>query len=345
MSGNSLGDAWVDATDDVIDIGYGEYQFPMIDDNHDGLGHGVNDWGWIALPHGGDGLDALDTYICKDCPNYVEYSPVFLQVPLKTWLGNSPSLVSFPVLVKVDNETDIAQVTCRVTQEDWIPPDPPDPENLGGWVVGDESLFQWNLTDIGGGDYSARIDIPSPVNDSDYKLCFFVYDTNGNRGPVVSTYVGFNQDGIAPLDTVGPTIFIKRPSDNETVEGLVEIIAEGIDDNSGLDQIQIYVNDELKDTTDMPDYLPYPAATYTFNTTEYENGALEITAKGIDVAGNTNNFSISVNVNNTGMDDTSKWYLPPYDLEIIAIGAGIGIVAFVSLVLIRKSRKRHRKRR
>ena len=56
----------------------------------------------------------------------------------------------------------------------------------------------------------------------------------------------------------------------------------------------------------MPDYLPYPAANYILNTTEYDNGDLNITAKTIDVAGNINHFSITVDINNTETDNIWK---------------------------------------
>ena len=351
MAGNSLGDAFVDATDAIEAVGYEDYQIPMIDDNHDGVGHAINDWGWIPLPHGGDGLDALNTYVCKGCSAYVAAAvpPAIAQAPLKWWIVYSPSVISFPITVMVANDSDIAFVTCRVVHEDWAPPveivgDEGDPAPLGSWD-GEEDVFQLNLTRDAVGNYSGEFSIVSPVRDSDYKISLMVEDVNGIQGPIVSTSIGVNTDGIAPADTVAPVVVILRPFDDTTVEGVVEIIAEGSDENSGLTEIQIYVNDVLKGTTTMPEYLPYPEATFALNTSEYANGDLEIMAKATDAAGNTDTFTITVEVNNTAESDTTPADtnsdsgldlsdIPGYPLGMIALVGLFGII-----FLVRKSQK------
>jgi hypothetical protein len=349
LAGNSLGDAFVDANDAIEAVGYEDRQIPMIDDNHDGVGHAINDWGWIPLPHGGDGLDALDTYVGYGCPDFrVEIPPRLFQVPLKAWIEYS-SVVTFPISVWVVNYSEIAAVIARVTHLEWSPPggdvgDEGDPGPMGLWDP-EEDIFQLNLTCDAVGNYSGEFSIISPVRDSDYRISLMVEDVNGIQGPIVSTWIGVNADGDAPADTVAPVVVIQRPWDDTTVEGLVEIIAEGSDENSGLNNIQIYVNDELKNTTTMPTYLPYPAATFTLNTSEYADGDLEIMAKATDAAGNTDTFTITVEVNNTAESDTTPTDtntnsgldlsdIPGYPLGMIALVGLFGII-----FLVRKSRK------
>ena len=53
----------MDANNEIIALGYGDIQKPVIDDNHDGVGHIVNAWG--HLPSTGDGIKMIYKTIIK----------------------------------------------------------------------------------------------------------------------------------------------------------------------------------------------------------------------------------------------------------------------------------------
>jgi hypothetical protein len=142
LSGKSIGEAFEDATADIIALGYGQKQYPCIDDNHDDIGHIVNAWG--CLPSTGDGNDALNTYLCTSCLSTIQLNlPSFVQIPKFHWVVFNPGLMTIPVEVKVANQTPIAHVICRVVPMNWIPPTPL--ENESGSYDPNESLYQWNL--------------------------------------------------------------------------------------------------------------------------------------------------------------------------------------------------------
>ena len=244
----------MDANNEIIALGYGDVQRPVIDDNHDGVGHIVNAWG--HLPSTGDGIDGKNTYLTQGCPPILIQLPQLLYVPLKFWVAYNPAIINIPLTVGVDNSTNIAKLISRVISEDWTPPEPSDNESMGLWDA-NETSYQWELTPEGNGNFTGRVAINSPINNSDYMLSFFVEDVNGRRGQIVSTQVGINEDGIAPVDNVDPTVIITNPNANAGLKGIVNITAEGNDDQA-LDKIQIYLNGELLEDEQMPDYYPYP---------------------------------------------------------------------------------------
>ncbi|MFX0093031.1 MAG: C13 family peptidase [Candidatus Hodarchaeota archaeon] len=344
QAGNSIGDAFEDATAQVIALGYGQVQYPCIEDNHDGVGHIVNAWG--CLPSTGDGNDAKNTYICTNCPSIKFIPAFFVKIPIKIWIKFIPGVVRIPLTVKVDNTTAVKKVSCRIIPENWAPPPSRDNETMGRWDPNEDS-YQWDLKPTGDGNYSGIIEITSPVNNSNYNLCFIVEDENGYKGPIVPTQVGLNENGTAPPDSVDPTVAISNPADGDILEGKVNITARGNDDNSGLAEIQIYVDGELKDTTTMPEYLPYPEAIYELDTTEYADGDLNITAKAIDNANNSQTHSITVEVNNTAETSTTETSAiqvstiettrtPGFQMILVVIGC-----LFVAMTIhIKKNRKR-----
>ena len=326
LAGNSIGDAFVDAHHEIKALGY-EVQNPCIEDNHDGVGHIVNAWG--QLPSTGDGNDAKNTYICQGCFPLFILPPKLKFVPLKFWVVHDPTLITFPISIGVDNSTDIAKVICRVISEDWTPPEPTDNLNNETMVLWDENemFFQWELTDpLGSGNFSGTVEILSPVIDSDYILNFFVEDVDGRRGQIVTTEVGVNTDGIAPADTVDPTVIITNPIADATLQGTVNITVEG-DDDQALDKIQIFVDNELKKEEVMPSYYPYPEVIYSLNTSDYINGPHTIKAVAIDKANNTKETSMLVRIGEPA--------IPGYQITTILTGSLLGII-IVSIIYRKK---------
>jgi hypothetical protein len=319
-AGKSVGEAFCDATANVIAQGYGQWQHPCIDDNHDGVGHIVNAWG--SLPSTGDGNEALNTYICANCPPDYLSLPKFEQLPLKGWVAHT-NPITVPVHVKIWNSTPIASVICRVTSANWTPPSPKDNESMGDVdpldVIGG---YQWLLDYDGGGNYSGMIEITSPLNNSDYRLNFIVEDINGVKGRVETTWLGVNGDGMPPPDTSNPTLYITNPASGADIRGIVEITAKGSDDQE-LEEIKIYFDGALVNTTTMPNYLPYPNAVFVCDTTAYSNGLHNITATATDNTGHTNTTSIMININNQP--------IPSFQIISVVIGCLLAVITIYSL--------------
>ena len=323
LAGNSVGDAFVDAHHEIKALGY-EVQNPCIEDNHDGVGHIVNAWG--QLPSSGDGDDAKNTYLCQGCPPILILAPQVLFAPLKFWVAYDPALITFPITIGVDNETDIASVKCRVVSEDWTPPEPTDNFNNETMVLWDENemFFQWELTDPDGdGNYTGTVEILSPVRDSDYILNFFVDDVDGRRSQIVSTKMRVNSDGIAPVDTVDPTVIITNPNRDAKLSGIVDIKVEG-DDDQALEKIGIYFDDILLLEETMPPYYPYPEVVYSLNTSKYASGSHTIKAIATDKASNTQETSIGVQI---GESDK----IPGFQITCLFAGTFLGVISVVLL--------------
>jgi hypothetical protein len=326
LAGNSIGDAFVDAHHEIKALGY-EVQNPCIEDNHDGVGHIVNAWG--QLPSTGDGIDAKNTFICQGCSPLFILPPKLKFVPLKFWEVYDSSLITFPISIGVDNSTDISKVICRVISEDWTPPEPTDNLNNETMVLWDENemFFQWELTDPDGdSNYTGMVEILSPVIDSDYILNFIVEDVDGRRGQTVSTELGVNTDGVAPVDTVDPTIVITNPIADASLAGTVNVTVKG-DDDQALDKIQIFVDNELKKEEVMPPYYPYPEVIYSLNTSDYINGPHTIKAVAIDKASNTKETSMIIRIGESA--------IPGYQITTIFIGSLLGII-IVSFIYLKK---------
>ncbi|MFW9877668.1 MAG: C13 family peptidase [Candidatus Thorarchaeota archaeon] len=326
LAGNSIGDAFVDAANEINALGYGDIQKPCIDDNHDGMGHIVNAWG--QLPSTGDGIDAKNTFLFQGCPPILIQAPKFLFVPLKFWMAYNPTIINFPISIRVDNSTEIASVICRVLSEDWIPPEPRDNESMGLWDENEDS-YQWELTLDGDGNFTGRVAIVSPILDSDYTLSFFAEDLDGRRSQIISTQVGINEDGIAPIDIVDPTVKITNPNANAGLSGIFNITVEG-DDDQALDKIQIYLDSALLKEEKMPDYYPYPTVLYSLNTEDYSSGRHNITARALDNANNIQDTSILVTFE--GEDK-----IPGFQIPYLFIGALIGVITIITLYVKRNS--------
>jgi len=298
-------------------------QNPCIEDNHDGVGHIVNAWG--QLPSSGDGNDAKNTYLCQGCPPILIQAPKVLFVPLKFWVAFNPERITFPISIGVDNETEIAKVICRVISEDWTPPAPTDNLNNETMVLWDENepAFQWKLTPDENGNYSGRVSINSPTLGSNYKLSFFAKDVDNRTSQIISTEVGINDDGIAPVDNVDPTVVITNPKANAGLKGIVNITAEG-DDDQALDKVQLYLDGVLLEDEPMPDYYPYPEVVHSLDTADYSFGLHNITARAVDKASNIQETTILVTFERGDQ-------IPGYQITYLFTGTLFGVVIIIIL--------------
>ena len=79
----------------------------------------------------------------------------------------------------------------------------------------------------------------------------------------------------------------------------------------------------------MPSYYPYPEVTYSLDTSQFIQGAHNITAIAIDQVGNQKSTSISVNF-------ISEGEIPGFQITPLIIGSILGILAIYYTKIKRK---------
>ncbi len=318
----TIGDAFEDAEANIHSMGYGGVQFPWIDDNHDEIGNEVNMGG--LLPNGGDGSDALNVWIGTgtNCPM------IFIAwLPLRAFIN-----VRFiPIWAVIDTNSLMESVYARVIPPNWTPSSiKPDQESS---IMGIDSLPLVELLDQDqDGNFTGLIDRNYYANylgaNGDYKINILAKTQEGAFADIESTYVTINDDGKAPTDTILPTISIINPGADAQISGVVDVAAEG-DDDQALDKIQIFVDGVMVEEETMPPYYPYPEVTYSLDTSQYLLGPHNITATAIDQVGNQKSTSISVNFISEG--EISGFLITP-----LIIGSILGILAIYNTKIKRK---------
>jgi len=326
---NTIGEAFEDAVENVEELGYGNSQFSLIDDNHDQIGHEVDDSG--ELPNGGDGDDALDTTIGYSLPCY-----------LKLYLYAWPRVIFYPPTVnritlwcKVYNLTKIMMVYARVIPPTWVPPPP---ENDTGEGVRFTGLSTDNIIPLydydHDGNYTAnpKTDIVRQkwgwnTSNNTLKINFIAVSEDGMYRDLGTTRYIMTSDGNPPPDNTPPTIKINAPDKNETMTGVVNIDVEADDDQS-VYKISIYLDGKLIKANQMPPYHPYQSEV-SLNTASYPNGIHNITTIAWDSAGNSKSASILVNFQNK--------MVPGFQIVPIIIGCLLIILPVYVLTKRKKS--------
>ena len=138
---------------------------------------------------------------------------------------------------------------------------------------------------------SIEIDLDTTsYSDGLYNLTVYSVDRLGNEN--VSTR-------FFTIDNTPPETEILAPSHGEVVSGTVDINVSA-SDNIGLKRVIIYINGTavFNKTVD-PDNPTDPTYTYSWDTTNYDDGPYNITVETIDLAGNTVTSQEIVDVNNT----------------------------------------------
>ena len=160
---------------------------------------------------------------------------------------------------------------------------------------------------------SIEIDLDTTsYSDGLYNLTVYSVDRLGNEN--VSTR-------FFTIDNTPPETEILAPSHGEVVSGTVDINVSA-SDNIGLKRVIIYINGTavFNKTVD-PDNPTDPTYTYSWDTTNYDDGPYNITVETIDLAGNTVTSKEIVNVNNAS---------PVPESGILAIGVlGALLLAFL----------------
>jgi len=284
----TIGEAFEDAEANIHAMGYGGFQFPLIDDDHDEIGNEVNIGG--LLPNGGDGSDALNVWIGTgtNCPMiYIAW------LPLRAFINNN----SIPIWAVINNNSLMESVYARVIPPNWTPSGIVTDQESS--IIGIEYLPLVELLDQDqDGNFTGFIDRTVYANylgaNGDYKINILAKTQEGAFADIESTYVTINDEGKAPLDTTPPTISIINPGVDAQLSGIVDVAVEG-DDDQALDKIQIFVDGVVVKEETMPPYYPYPEVTYSLDTSQYLLGPHNITAIAIDQVGNQKSVSISVN--------------------------------------------------
>ncbi len=316
----TIGDAFEDAEANIHSMGYGGVQFPWIDDNHDEIGNEVNMGG--LLPNGGDGSDALNVWIGTgtNCPT------IFIAwLPLRAFINVSLT-DPIPIWAEIETNSLMESVYARVIPPNWTPSSiKPDQESS---IMGIDYLPLVELLDQDqDGNFTGFIDRNDYAN-GDYKINILAKTQEGAFADIESTYVTINDDGKAPTDTILPTISIINPGADAQISGVVDVTAEG-DDDQALDKIQIFVDGVMVEEETMPPYYPYPEVTYSLDTSQYLLGRHNITATAIDQVGNQKSTSISVNFISEG--EISGFLITP-----LIIGSILGILAIYNTKIKRK---------
>lgn len=311
----------------------------MIDDNHDDLGHEVDTWG--DLPNGGDGSDALNYWIGTgtNCPP----ETFIFQFPLRAYI--SVQAPTTPIWVVVSNHTPIEKVYVRVLPPGWVPPTPPDPDGDGIVPMIQDNIKQTYVYDDGNhGDGKANDGIygnnlylgrlsAQGASLGDYKVVFHVQNLDGTVAKAESTLITVNDDGTAPPDTTDPSITITNPESNAGLSGIVNITAEG-DDDQALDRIELYLDGLLLKSEAMPDYYPYPEVIHSINTADYSKGLHNITARAVDNSSNYQETTILVTFEEEG--------IPGFQISFLFSGTLIGVIIIFILLskrnLVRKNK-------
>jgi len=323
LGGKSIAGAFETATTYIKAIGYGNSQKPWIDDNHDAIGHTVDAMG--NLPNGGDGTNAISIWI-KKSPS--QSSPVVIQkFPLRFFIP--PSVTTPTFWVKIYNTTPIRDLRLRIRPPGWSPPPtppPPAPDYQGNNMSEDFNVTYVEFSDYDNdGNYTGVISPFHYYGKGEYKIDILC---RSEEGDFISDSTSFyvNDDGTPPTDSIKPTVRIENPVPNAHVSGLVQIVADG-DDDQALDRIELYIDGVLVNTTLMPDYYPYPLATYNWDTALAGNEIHTIKAIAYDKAGNNMTAEVIVHPPPGG--------IPSFSFSLILTGC-ILVVTIAYLLKVRR---------
>ena len=139
--------------------------------------------------------------------------------------------------------------------------------------------------------------VPSFLGDGDYSYTIKVRDVYPNG----STIREVTEAGIITRDTINPNVLITSPENASLHYGNVAIQATGIDDGSGMAQIQISVyntDDELQNSSNC---LNAEECNWNWDSSSVDDGTYYITATAVDKADNseTTNPVTIIEVDNT----------------------------------------------
>jgi len=337
-TGQTIGDSFVSGWYNVEKNGHYADQIPLVDDNHDYVGHTpqvVMVWLFPVafLPNGGDGNDASNTLI----QGYggTLFTPI-VHLKVAPYLFSKSSANAIPISVLLDNNTPIRKVMIRAFPPGWRPTPPPQPDNTtsGFKMVNDTGymVMSLNETKKGSGNYTGTLTgVGSPLADGNYNISVYAF-TDAGISAQAFIQANVNPNGVPPTETTPPAVAITLPQNGTTISGKLNVTAIG-DDVQGLQRILLYMDGALVKNVSMPAFKPYPAVVDALDTTTIANGNHTFMAKAINIGGLTSTSTVMADVQNPttpGPDYTIVYY-------IAFLGAGFIIGVLVGLLRFRKA--------
>ncbi len=165
----------------------------------------------------------------------------------------------------------------------------------------DDTEFRSQLTSVGANRYSAVI----PKHPFDVEVTYRVWAKDGLDNAGTTTPLAYTVG-----DDVDPTGEIVSPSTDSLHSGTIEITVTGQDTN--FDRMELYVDDDLKDT-----WTTSGLQGYTLDTTTYADGSHMVRLLIYDQAGNSVETTITVTLDNTR--PTVSITSPEQDAELLGI--------------------------
>ena len=303
QSGHSVAWSFNYACDEVKEIH--PDQVPLLDDNWDEVGHTG------PLPSGGDGYLAYTVYIGSRWSWVFPWIAYVISMVTRTW----PPISSITLWAKVETKAPLLSVTAWMIPPDWSPPSPGETELI------DMPYEPFPMTDSDH-DGNWTVDIPAvnftnhATGPSDFKFIISAEDEDGN--PAISRMtrvVFFDYE-----DTTPPRVHIERPIEGRRISGTIHINGIAIDD-ACLDSVELYINDDYKQTIDLP---PTSNSFFNFSFGTTGMGAIRsITVKAFDKKGNwgTQAIVVTVPVGGIWVIVDKFGLLAPYIALAIAVAA------------------------
>ena len=166
-----------------------------------------------------------------------------------------------------------------------------DGAEVASWMPGGYGARSWSGTHRG-----ATVE----ASDGQHDLLLRVTDTAGQTAVATCVVTVNNGSGGSGGDT-DPTVTITAPADDATVSGLVNVLAEALDD-TGLLRVTLDV-----DGTVVRTWSPGGAGQtefagqYALDTRALDNGEHTLTVTALDIGGGTGTASVTVTVANSGV--------------------------------------------
>ncbi|WP_457559006.1 C13 family peptidase [Candidatus Harpocratesius sp.] len=340
--GYKLGYCFEYATECVDLWGLSDIQKPWIDDNHDNTGHEVNS---ITgdLPNGGDGYDVEEISLGTPIASlkYVN----LIKCSIKKFLPFNQQNITLWVVA--ENNSKMEFIRARIFPWWFKWPTPKTDENRT-YYFSDDDFSDFSYFDLtfnkdssknGEKNYSITIDTrryPGIFGDGkgDYRILFEAKVEDGKSSKPLRTEISLNDEGIAPLDLISPSIIIKSPNSNTRISDRFNITVKA-DDDQALNLIKVVLDGILINESIMSDFYPYPIITYNLDSKNYENGVHNITAIAIDKSGNQQQISIFVVFQNNESMSIFNFDYQPY-----LIGASVGIATTLLITILCKRKKK-----
>ena len=245
-------------------------------------------------------------------------SPYFFNWNTETGLEDQENIISVRLRDQSGNETNLYPITLIVNNrppEDIEPPSvliltPSAGETISGQteikVLATDNIqvdsvlfiingFKEHVESTHSNNFFSYLwNTDSLDEDTDHYIAAMAYDSEGLS--TISTQITVHLDN---YDNILPNGYIQNPAPGQILTGItdIEIFAE---DNTGIDQVEIFINGELMSTLDNTPY------TYEWDTSQetYEDQYVYIYADIIDLSGNVLSIvPIMVYVNNLADDD------------------------------------------